>query len=65
MGLLIATVAITLVHITGNLAIDAKVSIIIGVLLMIFALFLANETKKLLVGESVTPAKRAAVCEVR
>jgi divalent metal cation (Fe/Co/Zn/Cd) transporter len=58
MGLVIATVAITLVHLTGNLTIDAIASIIIGVLLMVFALFLANETKKMLVGEAVTPRKR-------
>ncbi len=58
MGLAIAIVSITLVHFTGNLAIDAVASIVIGVLLMVFALFLANETKKLLVGEAVTPQKR-------
>jgi cation diffusion facilitator family transporter len=57
-GLVIATIAITLVHLTGNLTIDAIASICIGVLLMVFALFLANETKKMLVGEAVTPRKR-------
>jgi cation diffusion facilitator family transporter len=61
MGLVIATVAITLVHLTGNLTIDAIASIIIGVLLMVFALFLANETKKMLVGEAVTPRKREQI----
>jgi divalent metal cation (Fe/Co/Zn/Cd) transporter len=61
MGLVIATVAITLVHLTGNLAIDAIASISIGVLLMVFALFLANETKKMLVGEAVTPHKREQI----
>lgn len=61
MGLMIATGAITLVHLTGNLIIDAIASIIIGVLLMVFALFLANETKKLLVGEAVTPHKREQI----
>jgi divalent metal cation (Fe/Co/Zn/Cd) transporter len=61
MGLLIAFVAITLVHFTGNLAIDAIASISIGVLLMVFALFLANETKKMLVGEAVTPHKREQI----
>jgi cation diffusion facilitator family transporter len=63
MGLLIALMAITLVHFTGNLAIDAIASIIIGVLLMFFALLLANETKKLLVGEAVTPHKREQILE--
>ncbi len=62
-GLLVAFIAITLVHFTGNLAIDAVASIIIGMLLMIFALLLANETKKLLVGEAVTPHKREQILE--
>lgn len=60
-GLLIAAVAITLTHFTGILIIDAIASILIGALLMIFAVFLAFETKKLLVGESVTPLKRKKI----
>jgi len=63
LGLCIAAVAITLVHFTGILMIDAIASIIIGVLLMVFALFLAYETKKLLVGEAVTPRKRKQILE--
>jgi cation diffusion facilitator family transporter len=61
MGLVIATSAITLVHLTGNLTVDAIASISIGVLLMVFALFLASETKKMLVGEAVTPHKREQI----
>ena len=61
MGLMIAIAAITLVHFTGILAIDAVASMIIGVLLMVFALFLANETNILLVGEAVTPLKREQI----
>ena len=61
MGLAIAAEAITLVYFTGNLTIDAFASIIIGGLLMVFALFLANETRKLLVGEAVTPQKREQI----
>lgn len=61
MGLFVAVVAITLVHLTGILTIDAIASIVIGGLLMIFALFLAYETKKLLVGEAVTPQKREQI----
>ncbi len=57
-GLFIAAVAITLTYFTGILIIDAIASILIGVLLMIFAVFLAMETKKLLLGEAVTPLKR-------
>jgi cation diffusion facilitator family transporter len=60
-GLLIAAVAITLTHLTGILVIDAVASMIIGVLLMAFAAFLAFETKKLLVGEAVTPLKRKRI----
>lgn len=62
-GLIIAGVAITLVHFTGILVIDAVASAIIGLLLMVFALFLAFETKKLLVGESVTPKKREQILQ--
>lgn len=61
MGLFIALAAITLVYLTGILKIDAIASIIIGGLLMVFALFLAYETKKLLVGEAVTPQKREQI----
>lgn len=60
-GLLIAAVAIALVQLTGVLIIDAIASIVIGVLLMVFALFLAYETKNLLVGEAVTPLKRRKI----
>jgi cation diffusion facilitator family transporter len=60
-GLLIAAAAITLVHFTGLLIIDAIASAIIGVLLMVFALFLANETRKLLLGEAVTPIRRKRI----
>jgi len=60
-GLLIVAVAITLVHFTGILIIDAIASILIGLLLMVFALLLAFETKKLLVGEAVTPLKRRKI----
>jgi cation diffusion facilitator family transporter len=60
-GLLIAAVAITLTHFTGILIIDAIASILIGALLMVFAMFLAFETKKLLVGEAVTPLKRKKI----
>lgn len=60
-GLFIVAVAITLVRLTGILIIDAVASVIIGVLLMVFAVFLAYETKNLLVGEAVTPLKRRRI----
>jgi cation diffusion facilitator family transporter len=63
LGLFIAALAITLTKLTGILIIDAFASIAIGVLLMVFAFFLAVETKKLLVGESVSPLKRARILQ--
>ncbi|MCJ7580816.1 MAG: cation diffusion facilitator family transporter [Candidatus Aminicenantes bacterium] len=63
-GLAIAAVAITLVQITGELIIDAIASIVIGTLLMVFAFFLAVETKKLLIGESMSSLKRTQIIEV-
>ncbi|MEE8377254.1 MAG: cation diffusion facilitator family transporter [Candidatus Aminicenantaceae bacterium] len=60
-GLFIAAVAITLVQITGALIIDAIASIVIGALLMVFAFFLAVETKKLLIGEGVSALKRTQI----
>lgn len=51
-GLAIAFVGIFLADMTGNPVYDAAASIAIGVLLCIVALFLARETKGLLVGEA-------------
>lgn len=62
-GLLIAAVAITLAHVSGIFLIDAIASVIIGILLMVFAVFLAFETRNLLVGEAVTPQKRKRILE--
>jgi cation diffusion facilitator family transporter len=63
-GVLIAGIAITLVQLTDILIIDAIASIIIGAMLMVFALFLAFETRMLLVGEAVTPYKRKKILKV-
>lgn len=60
-SLFIVAVALVLVNITGVLILDAIASIVIGVLLMVFAVFLAYETKNLLVGEAVTPLKRRKI----
>jgi len=62
-GLIIAAAALALVQLTGALIIDAIASIVIGALLMIFAFFLAMETKKLMVGESISPYKRTKILE--
>jgi len=63
-GLGIAAVAITLVQLTGVLIIDAIASIVIGTLLMVFAFFLAVETKKLLIGEGLNAFKRTQIIDV-
>ena len=63
LGLMIAALGIALTKITGILIIDAITSIVIGALLMVFAFFLAVETKKLLVGESVSPQKRTKILQ--
>jgi len=62
-GLLIAGLAITLVHLTGILLLDACASVLIGVLLMGFALYLAFETRMLLVGEAVTSYRRRKILQ--
>ncbi len=51
-GLLIAAVGITLAYTTKMSIFDAIASILIGVVLLVLALFLARETKELLIGES-------------
>jgi cation diffusion facilitator family transporter len=63
-GVLIAGIAITFVHFTDILIIDAIASILIGVMLMVFALFLAFETRMLLVGEAVTSYKRKKILKI-
>lgn len=60
-GLFIAAAAVTLTHVTGILFFDAAASILIGLLLMGFALFLAYEIRNLLVGESVTRRRRGLI----
>ena len=62
-GLVIAAVALALVQLTGELLIDAIASIVIGTLLMVFAFFLAVETKKLLIGEGISTLKRSKIIE--
>ena len=54
LGIGIAALGIFLSEITGNTIFDALASIAIGVILMIFAFFLARENKGLLVGEAIS-----------
>ncbi len=53
-GLLIALAGTYLVQVTGNPLMDGVASILIGVLLAFVAVFLANEVRKLLIGESAS-----------
>lgn len=52
-GLTVAAVALSLTHLTGSVVFDAIGAIVIGILLMGFALLLAWEQKRLLVGEAM------------
>jgi len=54
-GLTTALVLIFLQHITGILVFDGIASIIIGLILCIVAVFLGNEIRSLLIGESADP----------
>jgi cation diffusion facilitator family transporter len=63
-GVLIVGIAVTIVHFTRLLIVDAIASIIIGAMLMVFALFLAFETRMLLVGEAVTPYRRRKILKI-
>jgi len=52
LGLLVALLATILTQVTGNLYLDGFASIIIGFILAVTAMWLAFETKGLLIGES-------------
>lgn len=54
LGLLAALVGISATRVTGNPAYDAAAAVIIGVLLMVFAVALAIENKRLIIGESLS-----------
>jgi cation diffusion facilitator family transporter len=55
-GLAIALAALLLEHFTGILFFDGLASVLIGILLAVTALFMGNETKSLIIGESADPA---------
>jgi cation diffusion facilitator family transporter len=63
LGLVVALVGVMLVDLTGKLYFDAVASIIIGLILASVAAFLANEMRKLLIGEGVGPRKLKAIKE--
>ncbi|MBW2503249.1 MAG: cation transporter [Deltaproteobacteria bacterium] len=55
LGLLVAFFGVLLTHLTGNLFFDGAASILIGFILGGTAIWLAYETKGLLIGESADP----------
>ncbi len=55
LGLLVALVGITLTHLTGKMYFDGTASILIGFILIGTSIWLARETKGLLIGESADP----------
>lgn len=64
LGIVIAAVGILLTDITGNTTYDAISSIIIGALLMSFAVFLAKENRGLLLGESISKDENEQIISV-
>jgi cation diffusion facilitator family transporter len=61
LGLVIALVGIFLADVLDAPVIDGIASVLIGVVLGVVAIFLASESRGLLVGESATPATVAAI----
>jgi len=64
LGIGVAALGIFLTDFTGNTQYDATSSIIIGILLMAFAFFLAKENRGLLLGESISPQKRQEIIDI-
>jgi len=62
-GLIVALVGLTLTRVTGNPVFDAAGAVVIGILLMLFALLLALENKRLILGESLTESVEAELRE--
>ena len=63
-GIGIAFVGILLTDITGNTVYDAISSILIGTLLMSFAVFLAKENRGLILGESVSSEQKNKILDI-
>lgn len=63
-GLLIAMFGLVMYQLTGNVVFDAVASISIGVVLILTAIWLAYESKGLLIGESATLAIRQLIKNV-
>lgn len=64
LGLGVAALGIFLSYVTGNSLYDAISSIIIGIILMVLAFFLAKENKDLLIGESISKREYKKIVDV-
>jgi cation diffusion facilitator family transporter len=64
LGLGLALVAVVLTKLTGDLRFDAAGTVLVGVVLVGVAVFLAVEVKSLLVGEAADPRISAAASEL-
>ena len=61
LGLVFALVAVVLTMVTGNPVFDAIGTMMIGVLLIVIAVFVAIEVKGLLIGQGVDPTLKAHI----
>lgn len=64
LGIVIAVAALFISEITGNLVYDAIGSLLIGLMLMAFAFFLARENKDLLIGESMSKRDNQKIYQI-
>ena len=63
-GLFVAFLGVLLTDLTGNLLFDGMASILIGMILGATAIWLAYETKSLLIGESADPEVSSRIREI-
>lgn len=61
LGLVVALIGVVLAELLGMPVLDGVASVIIGVILALIAIFLAYETKALLIGEAAAPGVVAGV----
>ena len=64
LGLAIAVFGLLMYQLTGNAVFDALASIAIGVVLILTAIWLAVESKNLLIGESASPRIRTEISRI-
>jgi cation diffusion facilitator family transporter len=65
LGLILASAALVIAHLTGDSRWDGVGSLVIGLVLVAVAVFLAVEVKSLLVGESADPDIESAAREIQ